>query len=163
MIKRVPFVAVGFLSLCLPLAAQQPSPRDVFKALNTSSLCLASLTLADAGPFSYAGPSNWTDLAAADFLPALPTATTSPAPRRTERVYATAMPDSSKEPVSMVRRHFFDYAGGEVGFLYGHSSGKYSRDVESAYIIGEAGNDKINITVGASYENVSGQVPRWGR
>ena len=53
--------------------------------------------------------------------------------------------------------------GGEVGFLYGRSSGKYGREVEAGYVIGELGNDIFHLTVGTSYERSSGHVPRWGR
>ena len=44
----------------------------------------------------------------------------------------------------------FDY-GGEVGFFYGRSDGKYGREDMSAYILGGVGNDKFNVTVGASF------------
>ena len=55
------------------------------------------------------------------------------------------------------------YYGGEIGFLYGRSSGKYGVEYERGYIIGEVGNDKFHLTVGTSYERLSGRVPRWGR
>ena len=48
------------------------------------------------------------------------------------------------------------YTGGEVGFFYGRSSGKYGREDYSAHIIGGIGNDKFNITVGAAYHESSG-------
>jgi hypothetical protein len=55
------------------------------------------------------------------------------------------------------------YVTGEVGFLYGRSSGKFGGDYLNGYIIGEVGNDRFNITVGASHEEWNGRVPRWGR
>ena len=55
------------------------------------------------------------------------------------------------------------YYGGEIGFLYGRSSGKYGIEYERGYIIGEVGNDKFHLTVGTSYERFNGRVPRWGR
>ena len=70
--------------------------------------------------------------------------------------------DTSKEAVA-VRRPFFDYAGGEVGFMFGKSSGKFGREVEAGYILGEVGNDKLQISAGASYEHSSGRVQRFGR
>ncbi|MEP6955696.1 MAG: hypothetical protein ABI883_02635 [Chthoniobacterales bacterium] len=53
--------------------------------------------------------------------------------------------------------------GGEVGFLYGKSSGKYGREDFESYIIGGVGNDKFNITAGYSYRESSGRIPRWSR
>jgi hypothetical protein len=57
-------------------------------------------------------------------------------------------------------------AHGEVGFLYG--AGSHGVSVERGYMIGEVGDDKFHITVGASYENVNGNLngnrfSRWGR
>jgi hypothetical protein len=57
----------------------------------------------------------------------------------------------------------FNYATGEIGFLYGKSTGKYGGEAKQAYIIGEAGNDKTQIFVGASYEDSSFRLPRSGR
>jgi hypothetical protein len=57
----------------------------------------------------------------------------------------------------------FEYATGEVGFLYGKSTGKYGGELKQAYIIGETGNDKTHIFVGASYEDSSFRFPRSGR
>jgi hypothetical protein len=54
------------------------------------------------------------------------------------------------------------YTGGEVGFLYGRSSGKYGREFEQGYVIGEIGNDYFHLTVGTAYERSSGRLPRWG-
>jgi hypothetical protein len=48
------------------------------------------------------------------------------------------------------------YYTGEVGFLYGHWSGNGSGDVLQSYVWGEAGNDKFQITAGASYDEWSG-------
>jgi hypothetical protein len=53
------------------------------------------------------------------------------------------------------------YFGGEVGFLYGRSSGKFGGDVMQTYMVGEVGNDKFQITVGASYEESSVRFPRY--
>ena len=52
------------------------------------------------------------------------------------------------------------YTGGEVGFFYGRSDGKFGREDFSTHIIGGIGNDKFNVTVGASYYESSGHYPR---
>ena len=46
-------------------------------------------------------------------------------------------------------------------FCTGTSVGsKYSREVEQGYILGEIGNDKYQINVGAFYEHSSAHFPR---
>jgi len=48
------------------------------------------------------------------------------------------------------------YYGGEVGVLYGRWSGKGGGDMWETYIVGTVGNDKFQITAGASYDEWSG-------
>jgi len=48
------------------------------------------------------------------------------------------------------------YVSGEVGFLYGHWSGKGGGDMWETYVEGTVGNDKFQITAGASYDEWSG-------
>jgi len=74
---------------------------------------------------------------------------------------ATSAKDSSDRLFDL--RPHFDYVTGEVGFMYGHSSGKFGGDYLDGYIFGEVGNDRIHISAGASYEEWNGRVPRWGR
>ena len=52
------------------------------------------------------------------------------------------------------------YTGGEVGFFYGRSDGKYGREDFHAHIIGGIGTDKFNITVGAAFHESEVTVPR---
>jgi hypothetical protein len=162
MAKRTLFAVAGFLGLCFPLSAQQTDRPDIFSALNNSSPHFPSLTLSDGRLFTFSGAVaspllfNWMEPTLPDFLPTLSTtkprrATASPAPPK----------DSSKEVVDIQRSNLLDYAGGEVGFLYGRSTGKFGREVEQGYFIGDVGNDKFHITVGALYENSSGRFPRF--
>ena len=48
------------------------------------------------------------------------------------------------------------YYGGEVGFLYGRWSGKGGGDMWESYVTGTVGNDKFQITAGASYDEWNG-------
>jgi hypothetical protein len=163
MTKRALSAVAGFLGLCLPLSAQQTCGPDLFSALNNSLLRLPSLSLSDGQLFSFSGAVappfsfGWMDPTPPDFPPALST-TALP------RANATAAypKDSSKEVVD-VQPKLFDYAGGEVGFLYGRSTGKYGVEVEQVYIISVMGNDKFHISVGAAYENSTVRFPRFGR
>ena len=50
---------------------------------------------------------------------------------------------------------------GEVGFLYGHASGKFGGDLFQTYMVGAVGNDNFQITVGTSYEEWSGRTTRF--
>ena len=100
---------------------------------------------------------SWVEPAPSVDLPAL----TVQGPQRAAYASTTSGKDSSKEVVD-VGPPKFTYANGEVGFLYGRSSGKFGRDVEAGYILGTVGDDKFNITVGASYERSNGRVPRFG-
>ena len=52
------------------------------------------------------------------------------------------------------------YYTGEVGFVYGQWNGKGNGDYVSSYIWGQAGNDKFQISAGASFENWSGNSPK---
>jgi hypothetical protein len=162
MTTRALSAVAGFLSLCLPLFAQQIGRPDIFSALNDKSLRLPSLMLADGESFSFPSAFSWIEPTQSDFLPALSMASMT---ARSHRASAPAVPaeDSSKEIATVRRSNLFDYAGGEVGFLYGRSTGKFGREVEAGYILGEVGNDKFQINVGASYENSSGRFPRFGR
>lgn len=47
------------------------------------------------------------------------------------------------------------WTGGEVGFMYGHASGKFGGDTFSSYIMGGVGNDHLQINVGAGYEETN--------
>ena len=160
--KRVLSAVAGILGLCFPLFAQQAYRPDLFSALN-NSISLPSLSLSDGQRFSFSGTVaapfsfGWIEPTTPDFLPALSTT----APRRANA--AAAYPkDSSKEVLDVRQPNLFDYATGEVGFLYGRSTGKFSGDVEQGYFIGEVGNDKFHISVGAAYENSSVRLSRFG-
>jgi hypothetical protein len=48
------------------------------------------------------------------------------------------------------------YYGGEVGVLYGRWSGKGGGDMWETYITGTVGNDKFQISAGASYDEWNG-------
>ena len=179
--KRAFFAVAGFLGLCFPLFAQQtPGPaslqldvstlkqlgweapsafgqRDIFGKLNSSFFSLPSLTLSDGQLVSFFIASPWMET-----MPSvdLPTIVVRAPQRAIASTYLTYPADSSKEVVDVRQANLFDYAGGEVGALYGR--GKNGVEVEQGYIIGEVGNDKFHISAGASYENSRERIPRLG-
>ena len=67
---------------------------------------------------------------------------------------------SSTESLAMEKASLV-WTGGEIGFMYGHASGKFGGDLFSTYIVGGVGDDKTQINVGAGYEEFHGRVPRW--
>src|SRR4051812_13787756 len=53
--------------------------------------------------------------------------------------------------------------GGELGFLYGKSTGRYGREDFAGYIIGTVGNDRFSITAGYYRGETTYSSPRWRR
>jgi len=55
--------------------------------------------------------------------------------------------------------------GGEIGFLYGKSSGSngFGREDFAGYVIGTVGNDKFSITAGYYRQETNFSGPRWRR
>jgi hypothetical protein len=150
---------VGFLGLCLSLSAQQIDRPYVFSGLNNSPPRFPALTLSDRQLFSFSSALAWMQPTPIDFLPGLPTM----APQRAIAASSAALPrDSSKEVVDVQRSGLFDYTSGEVGFLYGRSTGKFGGDYKQGYITGEVGDEKFHISVGAAYEESSFRNPRFG-
>jgi hypothetical protein len=174
MLKRAFSVAVGLLGLGLPLFAQEAdvSEHISLRASNADGLVNAqpalnpadkseafrgfpSLALSDGRLFSFAGPFAWMQTSP-DFLPPV----SAPEPRRSRKV---AAPDRDSSDFLSETRANPVYTSGEVGFMYGRSTGKYGGSFEQGYIIGEVGNDKFHISAGASYESSNVRFPRWGR
>jgi hypothetical protein len=87
-----------------------------------------------------------------------PTALVSAEPRHKSNVASGPVKDpkdgkdySSVESMA-VEKASLTWTGGEVGFIYGHGSGKFGGDTFSSYILGGVGDDHMQINVGASYE-----------
>ena len=87
-----------------------------------------------------------------------PTALVSVEPRRKGNTVSGPVKDpkdgkdySSVESMA-VEKASLTWTGGEVGFMYGHASGKFGGDTFSSYILGSVGNDNLQINVGAGYE-----------
>ena len=181
MTKRGLLPVVVFLGLCFSIAVRQASGspsghggaftlaqlRGLTAANNGSLLFQPTLFNSLDNPvfgfpfsnrdvFSLSTTFNLVGTAPRSFLPFSP-AMESPG----ARLPATSAKDSADHLLDV--RPGFDYVTGEVGFLYGHSSGKFGGDYMQGYIFGEVGNDRIHISAGASYEEWNGRVPRWGR
>jgi hypothetical protein len=180
MTKRGLLLIAVFLGLCFSLAADasgSPSRsggaftlaelRGMAAANNGSVLLqptlfnsldnpVFGLPFSNRDVFSLATTFNLVGTTPQSFLPFSPAMESPRAGRPT-----TSDKDSSDRLFDL--RPNFDYVTGEVGFMYGHSNGKFGGDYLGGYIFGEVGNDKIHISAGASYEEWNGRVPRWGR
>ena len=121
---------------------------------------------------SYGFASSWVQLgfASADFLPpALLSGAQPPAQRpNAGRVHGAdgrdLGVDAKDSPEEMLSSSASPvYSGGEVGFLYGRWSGKGGGDMWETYVVGTVGNDKFQITAGASYDewNTNGRSVRF--
>jgi len=188
MVKRALPVIVVLLGLCLHLAAQRTdrthltedetiTPEelritgevdtapaltlyrpDIFSMVDGSVLIhgLPVLTLLDGRRFpisSELGRMGMTPIFPVAFLSAV----------EVEKVSASPMHGTDSPGGVVNLRLNRNYSGGEVGFFYGRSDGKFGREDMQAYILGGVGNDKIHITVGAAYQESSGHVPRRSR
>ena len=147
---------VAFLFVCLSASAQQ-SAENV-KLLSDEQLEIPALSLITPDPFSFSGALAWVGAAPSEFRPVF-----NPAPLDTNTAGRTRLSDSSKQVVELPKKNLLDSVHGEVGVLYGHSLGKFDRDVEAGYIFGQVGDDKLQISVGGGYEHWSGRVPHFGR
>ena len=184
MTNRVILGVAAFLSLCLSLGAEQPArgarpntlslaqlsslaPQNshplffqpaLFSRLGDPLVANGSLgsTFSNRETFSLATTYNLIGTPTS-FLPST-VATESPG----RTVPANYSKDSSDYPLDLRPGY---YVTGEVGFVYGRSTGKFGGDYKEAYIMGQVGNDKLQITVGAAYEdsNFNGKTFRLGR
>jgi hypothetical protein len=159
MTKRALFAVAGFLGLILSVTAQAQVPAPFGfdgGTLDRQFLRLPPLSLADQERLSFATAFNWQT--PVDFLP-----TFDPAGPQSFAYPTTPSRGNPLDRAVAMRAPDRVYVGGEIGFLYGKSSGKYGREDFQSYIIGTVGNDKFSITAGFLHQESSGRVPRWGR
>ncbi len=171
--KGVLLGLAALLSLCLSVSAEQPAraphalslaqlsslaPQNsrplFFQPALFSRLGDPLLTDAAVGPAAFASRETFS-LATTFNLAGTPTSFL-PATMAMESPHhtapATSDKDSSEYPLDLRPGY---YVTGEVGFVYGRSTGKFGGDYKEGYIIGEVGNDKIHISVGAAYEDTN--------
>ena len=122
-----------------------------------------NITARQVSPISLTGlqqfseSSAWINPAVPELYAPLPVASMSVPSRR----MALAMPDYSKEspeqaPLSLRSK---TYVTGEIGAFYGTSLGHNGGSTYGGYIISEVGNDRTQITAGASWENSNFRSP----
>jgi len=170
MIKRALLVVLGFFSLCFPLAAQQTLDAgsafalyrpEIFSTVDGSVLLhsLPVLTLLNGQRLPVSTELGRMGRAPLNLFPDASLRVAEVQRINAAPIYRTDGKDSPDEVMSSSVNP--TYFGGEVGFLYGRSSGKFGGDVMQTYMVGEVGNDKFQITAGASYEESSVRFPRF--
>ena len=174
MIKRA-LLVVGFLALCFPLAAQTPSldassafafyRPEIFSTVDSLALIdrIPVLNFLDGTRLPVSSEMGRMGTAPVEFpsITYMSLAYVSAAKVRNgnaAQVSGKDGKDSSAEVMSAPSSPY--YYGGEVGFMYGHSSGKFGGDEFGTYIDGTVGNDKFQINAGASYQEWNGRFPR---
>ena len=171
MTKRVVLGVAAFLSLCFSLGAEQPARALSLAQLNSlasqssrplffqpavfSKLGDPLLTDGAPGPATFSGSRETFSLATTYNLVGnptsfLPSTMATQSPSRTVPATYSKDKDSPDYPLDLRPGY---YVTGEVGFAYGRATGKFGGDYKEAYILGTVGNDKLQISVGASYED----------
>jgi len=171
MTKRVVLGVAAFLGLCFSLGAEQPARALSLAQLNSlapqsshplffqpavfSKLGDPLLNDSAVGPATFSGNRETFSLATTYNLVGtptsfLPTTMAMQSPSRSAPATYSKDKDSPDYPLDLRPGY---YVTGEVGFAYGRATGKFGGDYKEAYILGAVGNDKLQITVGASYED----------
>ena len=178
MVKRALLVLAGFLGFCLPLAAQNETiargdleqtgalnvdpalalyQPNIFSTVDGAILIhgLPALTLLDGRRFPISGELGRMGLSPLDLFPIAFLSAVDVQKVGSSPIYGT---DSPGGVVNY--RLNRDYSGGEVGLFYGR--GKHGVEEKQAYMIGGVGDDKFQITAGASYQESRGYFQRSG-
>lgn len=170
MARCVLFAGVGLFGLCFPMPAHasdrsarseilalQPTGASSFwRGLTDSPNGFSSLALGDASLFSFSTGYTSTVNPPVHFLPGLPTA-------QSPRANAPGISDKDTIDKLELSRPSPVYVSGEVGFLYGISTGKHGGDFSQEYIVGEVGDEHFHISVGASHEESNLRGSRFSR
>ena len=176
MMKRALLVVLSAFALCFPVAAQQAITLDqmslyrpeILSTADCSTLFqgLPMLTLLDPRDLPASSELGQMGMAPIDFASDM-----SYTVAEVDRIIVR--PDHSKDSAKDAKDSLSEvtglqpssgvYSGGEVGFHYGHASGKFGGDLLETYMLGTVGDDKFQITVGASYEESNQRIRRWTR
>jgi|RhiMethySRZTD1v2_1073278.scaffolds.fasta_scaffold1055548_1 hypothetical protein len=160
MIDRALFAVAGLVAFCLSLTAPESPAAEQFdlgrSALDRSFPLPEALSLENRQTFFFSTSFGWMQ-PTRDFLPTF----SSSQPRS-----VGLAKESGKNWIERevdLRAPSRIHVGGEIGFLYGRSTGTYGFEYERGYVIGELGNEWFLLRVGTSYDRTKWNVPRGGR
>jgi hypothetical protein len=173
LMKRALFAVLGSLALSFPLAAQQPFDSastfvfyrpEIFTSVDSSAL-VRELPMTEFLDGRLPGSTALGRMGTAP-VANFPVALVNAEPRKNGNATAASGKDgkdskdySSTESLA-VEQGSLVFTGGEIGFYYGHSSGKFGGDEFGSYITGGVGNEHLQINVGASYQEFNGHFSR---
>ena len=152
MIRRVLFAVAGMVALCQPLVARPPEQLLLDGDTLDRQQPWVSLENRDRFFFSSAFGSM---RATREFLPDFDPSE----PLNMAYLPSSDSKDSLDRIIDLEAQSKIRF-GGEVGFLYGKSTGKYGREDFAGYIMGTVGNDKFSINVGYLHQESTFNVPR---
>lgn len=152
MIRRALLAVMGIVALGQPLVARPPEQLLLDGYSLDRPEPWASLENRDRFFFSSAFGSM---RATREFLPAFDSAE----PLSMAYLPSTDRRDSLDRIIELEAANKIRF-GGEVGFLYGKSTGKYGREDFAGYIIGTVGNEKFSINVGYYRQETTFSGPR---
>jgi hypothetical protein len=162
MTKRAGFGLVALLALSFPALGQQPT--ELFTTVDSAAL-VHQLPMQEFLDGRLPGSTPLGRMGTAP-VANFPMGLVSAAPRQKASTGSASVKDpkdgkdySSVEAMALEKASLA-FTGGEVGFMYGHSSGKFGGDEFTSYIMGGVGNDKMQINVGASYQEFNGHFSR---
>lgn len=150
-------LAVGYVTCCLSLSTPQLGAEPLQWDGSLNSAVALSMFYGEHAPV----PTEIGQMGHAP-LNLFPTSLPAPMNAAASAPARTAGFDPSKDSPTQITPVQRDpiYCGGEVGVFYGHSSGKFGGDDFGSYLVGTVGNDKFQITAGASYDESNFHLPR---
>src|SRR6266567_3675669 len=162
MIKRAGFGLVALFALSFPALGQQPT--ELFTTVDSAAL-VHQLPMQEFLDGRLPGSTPLGRMGTAP-VANFPMALVSAEPRKKGSSVSGPVTDpkdgkdySSAESLAAEKASLV-WTGGEIGFMYGHSSGKFGGDEFTSYIMGGVGNEHLQINVGASYQEFNGHFSR---
>ena len=159
MIRRTLLAVIGLVGLSQSLPAQPPEEFFSGSLLEQSSISSPWISLESRDRFMFStafGSMRRTEQYLPDFEAGNPLTS------------AYLLPGDSKNSVDRIvdlRAPSRIQFGGEIGFLYGKSTGNngFGREDYAGYVIGTVGNDKFSLSVGYYRQETNFSGPRWRR
>jgi hypothetical protein len=160
MMKRALLTIITLTGLCQWLPAQSPEQFFYGPGALDSSIVSPWASLENRNQFFFSSAFG-SMRATPEFLPAFDPS----APLSAAYVSPTDNKSSVERIVGDLHAPSSIRFGGEMGFLYGKSSGSngFGREDFAGYIIGTVGNDKFSITAGYYRQETTFSGQRWRR